>query len=262
MAVALIEKKGKTAIVTINRPEAYNALSNQVWRELTKSWIDLKEDPGVWTIVLTGAGDKAFCAGADLKEMASRKEEAEREGRPFVSSMPEVTLVRYLDMPKPTIAAINGYAIGGGLELALACDLRIAADHAKLGLAEVKQSLIPGAGGTQRLPRLIPVGLALEMLMTGDLISAEEAFRIGLINKIVPQKDLVPEALALAERINENGPLAVRAVKEAVYKGIQMPLNEAFRFETLLIGELRQSEDAWEGPRAFAEKRSPIYKGK
>jgi len=262
MSVILLEKNEKIATVTLNRPESYNALNYQTWRELTDAWIDLKNDPEIWTIILTGSGEKAFCAGQDLKEMARLKKEAEREGHPFVSSMPEATPTKYLDMPKPVIAAINGFAIGGGLELALACDIRLAADHAQLGLREVTQSLMPGASGTQRLPRLIPFGLALEMLITGDLISAQEAYRIGLVNKVVPSAELMSTAQALAHRINENGPLAVRAVKEAAYKGVQMPLNEGMRFETLLLSKLRESEDAWEVPRAFAEKRKPIYKGR
>ncbi|MGA2463227.1 MAG: enoyl-CoA hydratase-related protein [Thermodesulfobacteriota bacterium] len=262
MSVILVEKREKNAIVTLNRPESYNALSYEAWKEITDAWIELKNDPEVYTIILTGSGDKAFCVGQDLKQMARLKAEAEKVGRPFVSPLLEVTPTKYLEMPKPVIAAINGFAIGAGLELALACDIRIAAEHAQLGLREVTQAIIPGAGGTQRLPRLIPFGLALEILMTGDLVSDQEAYRIGLVNKVVPFAQLMPTTLALANRINENGPLAVRAAKEAAYKGIQMPLNEALRFETLLLSKVRQSEDAWEGPNAFAEKRKAIYKGK
>jgi enoyl-CoA hydratase/carnithine racemase len=261
MAVVFIEKRDRNAIVTLNRPESFNAMNYQAWKEITEAWIDLKNNPGVWTIILTATGDKAFCAGQDLKEMARLKAEAEKEGRPFVSALPEATPTKYLEMPKPVIAAINGFAIGAGLELALACDIRIAAEHARLGLREVTQAIIPGAGGTQRLPRFIPFGLALEILMTGDLISAQEAFRIGLVNRVVPFSELIPTALSLANRINENGPLAVRAAKEAAYKGIEMHLNEGLRFETLLLNKVRESEDAWEGPRAFAEKRKPNYKG-
>jgi len=262
MSVVLLERKGKTAIIILNRPEAYNAMNSEAWKEITNAWIEVKDDPEVWTIILTGAGEKAFCAGQDLKEMAQLKKEAEREGRPYVSTLPEVSPVKYMEMPKPVIAAINGFAIGGGLELALTCDIRIAADHARLGLQEVRQSLIPGAGGTQRLPRFIPFGVALEMLMTGDLVSAEEAYRIGLVNRVVSLAELMPTAHALANKINENGPLAVRAVKEAAYKGMQMHLHEGLRFETLLLSKVRQSEDAWEGPIAFAEKRKPNYRGK
>jgi enoyl-CoA hydratase/carnithine racemase len=194
--------------------------------------------------------------------MAKLREEAEREGRPFVSSVPEATPTRNIEMPKPTIAAINGYAIGGGLELALACDIRIAADHARLGLREVTQGIIPGAGGTQRLPRLIPFGLALELLITGDLLSAQEAYRIGLVSKVVSPSELMATAQGLALHINENAPLAVRAAKEAAYKGLRMPLDEGMRFESLLQIKVRQSEDSKEGPRAFAEKRKPDYRGR
>ena len=261
MAVILIEKRDRNAIITLNRPESFNAMNYQAWKEITEVWIDLKNNPEVWTIILTATGDKAFCAGQDLKEMARLKAEAEKEGRPFMSALPEATPTKYLEMPKPVIAAINGFAIGAGLELALACDIRIVADHARLGFREVVQAIIPGAGGTQRLPRFIPIGIALEILMTGDLISAQEAFRIGLVNRVVSLAELMPTAFSIANRINENGPLAVRAVKEAAYKGIQMPLNEALRFETLLLSKVRESEDAWEGPKAFAEKRKPIYKG-
>jgi enoyl-CoA hydratase/carnithine racemase len=262
MAIIRIEKRDRNAIVTLNRPESFNAMNYQAWKEITEAWIDLKNNPEVWTIILTATGDKAFCAGQDLKEMARLKTEAEKEGRPFVSALPEATPTKYLEMPKPVIAAINGFAIGAGLELALACDIRIAADHARLGFREVTQAIIPGAGGTQRLPRFIPIGIALEILMTGDLISAQEAFRVGLVNRVVPLAELMPTALAFANRINENGPLAVRAVKEAAYKGIQMPLNEALRFETLLLSKVRESKDAWEGPKAFAEKRKPNYTGR
>jgi enoyl-CoA hydratase len=163
---------------------------------------------------------------------------------------------------KPFIAAVNGVATGGGLELAMACDIRIAADNARLGLREVVQSLMPGAGGTQRLPRFVPFGVAMEILMTGDFISAEEAYRIGLVNRVVPQAELMSAAEALAQRINENGPLAVRSAKEAAYRGIRMPLDEGLRFEFLMLQSLLMSEDAKEGPTAFAQKRKPEYKGK
>jgi enoyl-CoA hydratase/carnithine racemase len=262
MSALIIEKSGKVATVTLNRPESYNALNFQLWRELTDAWIQLKADPEVWTIILTGAGDKAFCAGQDLKEMAQLKEEAEQQGRPYTSSMPEATPTKYLEMPKPVIAAINGVAIGGGLELALASDIRIAADHARMGLLEVSRGIMPGAGGTQRLPRVIPFGIALELLMTAKLMDAREAYRIGLVNKVVPLADLISTAQELAATINENAPLAVRAVKEAAYKGLQMPLNEGLRFETLLLSHLRQSEDSREGPKAFAEKRKPVFRGR
>ena len=261
MSAVTYEKKGKTAVITLNRPESYNAINSDMWQGLTDFWIAAGDDPDVWALVVTGAGDKAFCAGVDLKEMAEHKAQVEKEGRPFVSAMPQLTPMKGMDMPKPVIAAINGIAAGGGLELALACDIRIAAEHARLGLPEVAVGLIPGAGGTQRIPRLIPFGMALEMLMTGDFVPAQEAFRLGLVNRVVPATELIPAAMALAERINANGPLAVRAVKEAAYRGTQMPLAEGLQLENIIVNRVRQSDDSWEGPKAFAEKRKPLFKG-
>jgi enoyl-CoA hydratase/carnithine racemase len=262
MPVVHYEKRDKTAIITLNRPEVLNALNSEVWRLLIEAWQKVADDPDVWTAILTGAGERAFSAGADLKEMTERRAQAERENRPFVSSLPEVSPVKGMSQPKPMIAAINGIAAGGGLELALVCDIRICSDRARFGFAEVKRGIMPGAGGTQRLPRLVPLGPALEILMTGDLINAEEAHHIGLVNRVVPAAELMTAAQGLADKINENGPLAVRAVKEAAYRGLQMPLSEGLQLETLLLSRLRQSEDAWEGPKAFTEKRNPIYRGR
>lgn len=262
MSAVKYEIIGKTALITINRPEARNALSTEAWAGLADAWNAAREDDDVWTLVLTGAGDKAFCAGNDLKEMSERKAQAEKEGKPFTSTMPAATPMRGIPMPKPVIAAINGVAVGGGLELALACDLRIAADHARIGLPEVSRGIIAAGGGVTKLPRLIPFGLALEMLFTGKIISAQEALNLGILNKVVPSADLLTTALALAEEINENAPLAVRAAKEGAWKSLQLPLSEAMDLELLLLSRVRQSADAWEGPKAFAEKRRPIYKGR
>lgn len=262
MSAVEYEIIGKTALITINRPEARNALSSEAWAGLADAWNAAREDDDVWTLVLTGAGDKAFCAGNDLKEMSERKAQAEKEGKQFVSTMPAATPLRGIPMPKPVIAAINGIAVGGGLELALACDLRVAADHVRIGLPEVSRGIIAAGGGVTKLPRLIPFGLALEMLFTGDTLSAQEALKIGLLNKVVPSADLLTTALALAEKINENAPLAVRAAKEGAWKSLQMPLSETMDLELLLLSRVRQSEDAWEGPKAFAEKRKPAYKGR
>ncbi len=241
------EKEGKIAIFTINRPDAMNSLSAQVHKELTEAMIDFRDDPSLWVGIITGAGEKAFSAGADIKE--------------FRSGSGTVEPARADVIWKPFIAAINGYALGGGLELAMTCDLRIAAEHARLGQPEVNIGYMPGNGATQRLPRFIPRAKAAEMMLMGQLIDAQEAYRIGLVNKIVPFDQLMSTAQALADKINENGPLAVRAVKKAAYSGLTMPLNEGFNLETLLGIRVRQSEDAWEGPRAFAEKRKPVYKG-
>ena len=262
MAAVIYEKKDKIAYIKINRPGAMNAISSEVLVGLTDAWIDVRDDPDIWVAVVTGEGDRAFSAGADLKELAKWQMEAMQEGRAIRPDWPEINPMRGIEVWKPFIAAINGIATGGGLELSLACDLRIAADTARLGLMEVKQSLIPGWGGTQRLPRLVPFAKALEMLLTGDFIDAEEALRIGLVNKVVPQNELMSAATDLAKRLCENGPLAVRAAKEAAYRGVRIPLNDALMLESFIIGNLFQSEDVKEGPRAFAEKRKPVYKGK
>lgn len=261
MPVVLFEKKEHIAYITLNRPEVMNAMNLEMWGAMTEAWLKVRDDPDVWTAIVTGAGDRAFSAGADLKELA--------ELQPKIASgelprdiLPEITPMRGLEVYKPFIAAINGYALGGGLELALACDIRIAADNARLGLREVVQAIIPGMGGTQRLPRLVPFGIALEILMTGDWVTAEEAYRIGLVNKVVPAAELMSAAEALANRINENGPLAVRMVKELAYRGVRMPLDEGIRLERSFAQNLYMTEDAKEGPLAFAMKRKPSYKAR
>jgi len=260
MPAFIYEKKGRIAYLTINRPETRNAMNSEVWDGLIKAWTDVGDDPDVWAAIVTATGDKAFSSGQDLKEMAEWLAIPE-DKRPAMP-LPEVNPMRGMQIWKPVIAAINGVCIGGGLELALACDIRIAADTARLGLAEVKSGVIPGNSGSQKLPRLIPFAKALELLMTGDLVDAEEACRLGLVNKVVPFDQLMPEAEALASRICENGPLAVRAVKELACRGIEMSLADGLLLE-LEIGErLTKSEDAMEGPRAFAEKRKPVWKGR
>ena len=260
MPAVLYEKKGRIAYITLNRPEALNAINREAWDGLTKAWIEVRDDPEVWIAIVTGAGDKAFSAGADLKEIGEFLMMPEDKRPPSV--VPDITPMRGLEVWKPFIAAINGIATGGGLELAMACDIRIAAENARFGLAEVRQALMPSMSGTQRLPRLIPFGKALEILMTGDFIDAQEAYRLGLVNRVVPLKELMPTAEALANRICENGPLAVRAIKEAAYRGIQMSLAEGIRLEEYVSRTLTATQDAKEGPRAFAEKRKPVYKGR
>lgn len=262
MAGVLYERKAHIAYITLNRPEVMNAMNREVWEGITDAWIRVRDDPEVWTAIVTGAGEKAFSAGADLKEMAERRALWKKEGGEFIPSHFRTTPMRGLNVYKPFIAAVNGYCLAGGLELALVCDIRIAAEHATFGLAEVTRAIIPGAGGTQRLPRLIPFNLAMELLVTGDRISAQEAYRIGLVNKVVPMTELMPTAEALANRINENGPMAVRAVKEAAYRGMDMPLAEGLRLELLLSDLVHRTEDAQEGPLAFTENRKPQYKGR
>lgn len=258
----LYEKHDKVAIITINRPDKLNAIDPQTSQEMVEAWEDFRDDTNLWVAILTGAGEKSFCAGADLEYMAqfvklgSIERREQRECEPGLGG-----ITRHLQIWKPIIAAINGHCYGGGLEIALACDIRIASENAKLGLLETKWGIIPGQGGTQRLPRLIPLGKALEMILTAEPIDAHEAYRLGLVNKVVPLKDLMPTVIQLAGKICENAPLAVRYAKEAVWRGLDLPLEEGLRVEQFLANLVRDSADTQEGMRAFAEKRKPIYKG-
>lgn len=260
MPALIYEKKGRIAYITLNRPEARNAMNAEMWDGLIKAWIDVGDDPNIWVAIVTGAGDKAFCSGQDLKEVVEwMKIPADK--RP-AQPLPEVNPMRGMSVWKPFIAAINGTCTGGGLELAIACDIRIAADTARLGLAEVKQSVIPANSGTQKLIRLVPFGKALEMLITGDFIDSQEAFRIGLVNRVVPSAELIAQAESLANHICENGPMAVRAVKELAYRGIEVPLAEGLQLEIEVSKRLALTEDSQEGARAFAEKRKPSWQGR
>jgi E-phenylitaconyl-CoA hydratase len=260
----LFEKKDKIAIITINRPEAMNALDGETLDGLNNSWIAFRDDPNLWVAIITGAGEKAFCAGGDLKSLhdyyssmspIERREKAEKG--PGVGG-----ITRNLDLWKPIIAAINGHCLAGGLEIALACDIRIAAETATFGLTEVSRGIIPGAGGTQRLPRIISLSKSLEMILCADRIDAQEALQVGLLSRVVPAKEVMAEAIKMAERICRNAPLAVRAAKEAIYRGLDLPLAEGLRLEQFLAEPIRQTEDAKEGPRACVEKRAPRFKGK
>jgi enoyl-CoA hydratase/carnithine racemase len=260
----LYEKKDKIGIITINRPEAMNAIDPETSEELRKAWVDFRDDPNLWVGILTGAGDKAFSAGADLKKMIpmlsklSTFERREREEK--FPGMGGIT--RGLNIWKPIIGAINGFCLAGGLEMALSCDLRVAAEHATFGLMEVSRGIIPGAGGTQRLPRMIPVAKAMEMILMAQRIDAQEALRLGLVNRVVPFAELMPTAMKMAEMISQNAPLAVRSAKEAIIRGLSMTLEEGLRLESVLQSYLLKTEDAIEGPKAFAEKRKPEYKAK
>ncbi len=249
--------------VTIDRPEARNALSRAMGEELCAVWTDFRDNPDLRVAVLTGAGEKSFCAGADLKEVgdfyASMTPAQRRE---YGESNPGLGgITRNLDPGKPIIAAINGYCLAGGLEIALACDIRIAVPTAKFGLPEVRWGLIPGAGGTQRLPRTVPMGIALEMLMSAESVDAERALAAGLINRIVEPGALLDVATELARRITHNAPLAVRAARAAALQGFHLPLEEGLRLEQFHAEIPRQSADVQEGLRAFAEKRRPRYRG-
>lgn len=259
MPEVLFESDGHVATITINRPEAMNALNGAVRRGLAESFTRFRDDAGLWVAIVTGAGERAFSAGADLVEMSQRRQSE------FSDSFWEATppaLTRGLDTGKPVIAAINGYCLAGGLELAMACDIRIATEGSQFGLSEVTRGIIPGGGGTQRLPRLIGLGPALEILYTGERVSAQEAFRLGLVNRVVAAGEHTAAARALADRINQNAPLAVRAIREAAMRGIEVPLEQGLRIEAFLSRINRDTEDSREGPRAFAEKRPPRFQGR
>ncbi|WP_260854766.1 enoyl-CoA hydratase/isomerase family protein [Mesorhizobium amorphae] len=258
MATVRFSVEGYVATVTLDRPEAMNAIDPETETELQDILARIEADSAIRAVVLTGAGEKAFCTGADLKKTMAISETY--AAKAFAAG--DESFVSGFSIDKPIICAINGYALGGGLELALACDIRLAAAHARFGLPEVKVGTIPGAGGTQRLPRTIGASDAMLMLLTGDMVDATEALRLGLISRIAPAADLLREAHALAERIAANAPLSVRAIKRLVTDGRALPLNEAIRLERLVWGLLRDTEDRLEGRRAFQEKRPPNYVGR
>lgn len=250
-------KEGRIAIFTINRPRALNSLDMEAIHQLHKTMVDFRDDPELWVGIVTGAGDKAFCAGADIKDAVSFIKSHRNTPWAFPT-----TPMRGLEIWKPLIAAINGVALGGGLEIALACDIRIASENARLGTPEVTIGVIPGWGGTQRLPRMIPWCKAAELLLSGRIIEATEAYRIGLVNEVVPQNDLMTVAKKWAEGLCQAAPLAIRAVKEAMLRGYSMTLEEGLRLEQSLLAYIMGTEDFEEGNRAFAEKRRPAYKAK
>ena len=252
------QKEGKIAIFTINRPEALNSMNVPAARELHEAMVDFRDDPELWVGIITGAGDRAFCAGADIKDMLPFLKE-NLQNRPW--AMPD-TPMRGLDLWKPLIAAVNGMALGGGLEIALACDIRIASEKARFGVPEVTLGLIPGWGATQRLPRMIPRCKAAELLLTGKPIDAQEAYRIGLVNIVVPPEAVMTTAREWAEIICQAGPLAVRAAKEAMIRGSSLTLEDGLRLENALEAYLMSTEDYTEGTTAFVEKRKPDFKAK
>jgi enoyl-CoA hydratase/carnithine racemase len=255
----LYEKRGHIAYVTINRPDRRNAIDPATSHELKAAFEAFKADDAAWVAILTGAGDQAFSAGADLLAM-SQALSGGGEGVPM--NVPFGGITRGYECWKPIIAAINGYCLAGGLEIALSCDVRVAAEHAQFGLPEPRRAIIPAAGGTQRLPRSVPLAFAMELLLTGDRFDAQTALRFGLVSRVVPQAELMATAEAIAGRILECGPLAVRAIKQAVLRGREMSLEDGLRLEGQLAGPIFGTEDAREGPRAFAEKRQPAYKGR
>lgn len=257
MAELEYRKEGKIAYFTINRPDAMNALNIRVNQELEAAMLEFQNDDDVWVGIVTGAGDKAFCAGADIKETLPYLQENSEKMWNFPRSH-----TRRIDMWKPLIAAIKGFCLGGGLEVALGCDIRIAGENAKFGLPEVTLGLIPGDGGTQRLPRVIPACKAAEMLFTGKIIPAEEAMQWGLVNKVVPVEQVMDEAVAMANHINKAAPLAVRAAKQAMLRGREMSMDDGLRLEYMLNASCTHTEDFEEGTGAFVEKRKPTFKAK
>jgi enoyl-CoA hydratase/carnithine racemase len=249
-------KEGRTAIFTLHRPESLNALSPNLFRELHDAFEDFKNDPELWVGIITGAGEKAFCAGADIKEWLPFVKEC--RAKPWLFP---ATPLRGMDLWKPLIAAINGVAMGGGLELALCCDLRIASEKARFAFPEARLGILPRLGGTTRLPQVIPWVKAAEMMFFAKPIDAEEACRFGLINKMVPPDQVMPAAKEWAAEICKVAPLAVRAIKEAMVRSRGMSLDEALRIENSLGLPLYDTEDYEEGRAAFKEKRLPAFKG-
>jgi enoyl-CoA hydratase/carnithine racemase len=252
------EKKGSIAYVTVNRPKVLNALNTPTWTDLHAAFEDAKADASVHGVILTGAGDKAFIAGADISELAHvdayEAEESSRFGQGVLD------LVENLG--KPVIAAINGFALGGGCETAMACTIRIAAEHAKFGQPEVKLGLLPGGGGTQRLPRLVGKGRALQLILTGETISAQEAYRIGLVNEVVPAAGLIDRAETILKQIMANAPIAVKFSLEAANKGMDTSQGEGLVLEASFFGICAATEDKKEGTAAFLEKRAPQFHGR
>jgi methylglutaconyl-CoA hydratase len=256
--LVLVDRREAVAIVTMNRPEAANALSKGLVAAMTETFAALAADKDLRAVVLTGAGDKVFCAGADLKE---RKDMTLEQTWAFLDEINGV-MNAVAAFPRPVIAAINGAAFGGGFELALACDLRIAAESAQMGLTEVRLGIIPGAGGTQRLARVASIAAAKELILTGRRIHASRAYLLGVVNEVVPAGALSEVALRLANDIAAAGPLAVAAAKRAIDGGFDVPLADGLALEAVCYEEVLASDDRNEGLAAFAEKRPPVFKGK
>jgi enoyl-CoA hydratase len=252
-----LDRDGAVVVLTINRPKVLNALNTQTIDELRRAVLDLKHDKLVRAVIITGAGEKSFVAGADINELAVQtpaqgKEHALRGQHVF-------DLIE--NMGKPVVAAINGYALGGGCELAMACTVRLASETARLGQPEINLGIIPGYGGTQRLARLVGKGVALDLLLTGRQVTAQEALQIGLVNRVVPAADLMPDAKGLASELASKAPFAVQYIVEAVNRGLEQPLDKAQFLEATLFGLVASTKDMREGTAAFLEKRKPEFKG-
>ena len=254
----LVENRDGVAVVTVNRPDKLNALDDRTMEELDAVFTALLADASVQGVILTGAGEKAFVAGADIGELA-RQSPVEGQER---SVRGQKVLDRIEGLGKPVVAAVGGFALGGGCELAMACHVRVASENAKLGTPEVKLGIMCGYAGTQRLPRLVGKGRALELLLTGEMVDAQEALRIGLVNKVVPRPRLLEESEALLRKMLANGPVSLRFTLQAVSSGLEMPFAEGQYLEATLFGLICTTEDSKEGTRAFLEKRPPKFQGK
>jgi len=250
-----LERRGRVTLLIIDRPDKLNAIDRHTLGEIAEATRSFLADPEQGAMIVTGAGPKAFISGADIGELQPLGPAAAED----ISRYGQAVVELFEHSPKPVIAAVNGYAFGGGCELALACHMRLASENAVMGLPEVKLGIIPGYGGTQRLPRLVGPGRALELILSARSIKADEAERIGLVNRVVPQATLVDEAVALAESILANGPLAVAAALECVVRGLSLPLDQGLRFESGRFGILASSEDMHEGLQAFLDKRKPDF---
>ena len=254
----LYEKRDGIAYVTINRPKVLNALNTPTWKDMRTAFEDARDDASVRGVILTGAGNKAFIAGADIGELAHVAAfEAEQSSR-FGQEVLDVIE----NLGKPVVAAVNGFALGGGCETAMACTIRIAADSAKFGQPEVTLGLVPGGGGTQRLPRLVGKGRALQLILSGEAISAQEAYRIGLVNEVVPTAELIPRAEAILKKIASNAPIAIKLALEAANKGAETSQSEGLLLEAAYFGLCAATEDKTEGTTAFLQRRSPQFHGR
>jgi enoyl-CoA hydratase/carnithine racemase len=258
LANVLYEKKNAVAYVTVNRPKVLNALNTLTWKDLRTAFEDARDDAAIRGVILTGAGNKAFIAGADIGELthltAFEAEQSSRFGQDVLDVIE--------NLGKPVIAAVNGFALGGGCETAMACTIRVAVDTARFGQPEVALGLIPGGGGTQRLPRLVGKGRALHLILSGEMIAAQEAYRIGLINEIVPAPDLITRAEAILKKIASNAPIAVKFALEATNKGLETSQGEGLLLEASYFGLCAATEDKQEGTSAFLEKRAPQFHGR
>ncbi len=259
MADIEFQREDRIAFVTLNRPQALNAITREMWQRLIEIWDEIRSDETIRAVVVSGMGDRGFCSGLDLREWSKLGDPRVRD---FWEAGGPSDLGRGPQIWRPTIAAVHGYCLAGGFELALACDIRVASEDTTFGFPEIKRGFFPGTGGTVRLSRMMPLGLALEMLYTGKTISAEEALRFGLINRIVRRHDLFSEAKKLAQAIASGPPLALQAVNEVALRSLDLPFAEAIRLEASLRALIGHTEDAQEGPQAFTEKRKPTFRGK